>query len=88
MGSKAKSSSIKEKLLAQILKQFDSQDKENLAVQLVQSLKIEQHGPSYSAQVRGSLGRDLTEEEKFKIDVFERILSFHARRGEGKSVSE
>lgn len=87
MSSKAESSN-KEELLDQILRQFDGKDKENLALQLVQSLKLDQYGQPYPIQVARLLNRDLTEDEKFKLDVLDTILNFHASGGGGGSEEE
>jgi hypothetical protein len=88
MSSRA-SISAKDELVAQILEQFDQKDKEDLALQLVRSLKLDQYGLSYPTQVARMLNRDLTEDEKFKLDVLDRILKFHAGEGgEGESEEE
>ena len=87
MSSKA-GSSAKEELLAQILGQFDGKDKENLALQLVQSLKLDQYGQPYTIQVARLLNRGLTQDERFKLNVLYTILNFHASGGEGESEEE
>jgi hypothetical protein len=80
MGSEAESPN-NEELLAQILGQFDEKDKQNLALQLVQSLKLVQYGQPYPIQVASILNRALTKEERFRLDVLDRILNFHGSGG-------
>lgn len=73
--------SAKDELVAQILEQFDQKDKEDLALQLVRSLRLDQYGLPYPTQVARMLNRDLTEEERFKLSVLDRILNFHPGGG-------
>jgi len=64
-------------LLARLLRRFDEIDKEELALQIVQSLNLEQDGEPYPDQVARRLSRDLSADEAFKLDVLDRILNFH-----------
>lgn len=64
-------------LLARLLRRFDETDKEELALQVVQSLGLEQDGDPYPDQVARRLNRALSADEEFKLDVLDRILNFH-----------
>jgi hypothetical protein len=81
-------SPAKDELLAQILGQFDKKDKEDLASQLVRSLELDQYGRPYPTQVARLLNRDLTADERFKLNVLDRIMNFHAGGGGGESEEE
>lgn len=81
-------SSTKDELLAQLLGQFDEKDKEELGLQVVRSLKLDQYGQWYPTQVARLLNRDLTEDEKFKLSVLDRILNFHTGGGSEEEGEE
>lgn len=81
MGSKVESPN-NEEILAQILRQFDEKDKQHLALQLVQTFKLIQYGQPYPIQVAILLNRALMKEERFRLDVLDRILNFHGGGGE------
>ena len=87
MGPRA--SPAKDELVAQILGRFDAKDKEDLALQLVRSLELDQYGQPYPTQVARLLNRDLTEDERFKLNVLDTVLKFHGGAGgEGESEEE
>jgi len=56
-----------------VFKRFDAEDKEGIARQLVEVLELE---PSEGLiqKTQDALSRDLSEEERFKLHVLERII--------------
>jgi hypothetical protein len=66
-----------QQVLSEVLGQFDSEEPERLARQLVKRLKLNKCSApyeSYSVQVRRLLARNLTLEEEFQLDHLYRVL--------------
>ena len=74
----------KDLLLAGILERFDKTDKETLALELVRVLGLEKDGAPYRAQIGMMLGRELSADEEFKVNVLDRALRSQGGGGGGR----
>jgi len=87
MTSKSNSSSL-ETILSEVLLQFDKVNKEQVAIQLVNSLNLEIHGAPYDVQVEELLERQLTSDEEFKLWVLNNTLNYIGGGGSEEEEEE
>jgi hypothetical protein len=81
--AKTLGSSNNDTALAKILDKFDKADKTALALELVREFDLRINGDPYINQLKSILDRELSDDEKFKIDILDRMLRFHSGGGGG-----
>lgn len=76
MAPKRKSTKLEESL-KRLLDSFDAEDKRKLARQLASLFGSNRKTKDYSVHIEKILKRQLTEIERFKISVLEKVETFH-----------
>lgn len=76
MDSKPRPSFYDEQL-SKLLFSFDDRSKEDIAWQLVKTFKLDKNGDAYPDQMERLLKRKLTESERFRVSVLDRVLNLH-----------